>query len=171
MRCPQCQHENFPGEDYCDNCGYDLRDAALIGPNEGLGAKVITDTVMNLAPPEPLIMDSNSTVMEAVELMKNRGHGSVLIVDDGELKGIFTERDLLIRVVVKKLSPDAVKLKNVMTKEPQSLMETDSIAFALNRMSIHSIRHIPIMRNGDSTGFISVRGMLKYLAEHTIEQQ
>ncbi|MCH8927430.1 MAG: CBS domain-containing protein [Candidatus Marinimicrobia bacterium] len=169
MRCPQCDSDNFPGEDYCENCGTDLRESDLFTP-EGLGAKVLSDTITNLDPPEPLVVNSDATVKDAVELMKTRGHGSVIIVDEGKFNGIFTERDLLKRVVSKGLEADSVIISKVMTKKVQTLKETDSIAFALNRMSIHSIRHIPIMRKNKPVGIISVRGMLKYLAEHTLEK-
>ena len=117
-----------------------------------------------------MVVSSDATVKDAVELMKTRGHGSVIIVDDGKFNGIFTERDLLKRVVSKGLEADSVSISKVMTKKVQTLKETDSIAFALNRMSIHSIRHIPIMRNNKPIGIISVRGMLKYLSEHTLEK-
>ncbi len=170
MKCPHCATDNFPGEDYCANCGNDLRDAGMITPDKGLGAKVLTDTIQALDPPDPLTVSPDSTVREAVDLMRRKRHGSVLIVDDGKLKGIFTERDLLKRVVVKKLKLDSVKISAVMTKDPQSLGESDSIAFALNRMSVNSIRHVPVIKDDEPIGFISVRGMLKYLAMHTLER-
>jgi len=170
MKCPQCNHENFPGEDSCSNCGSDLMDADLTKPKKGFGALILSDTIEKLAPPEPLIVKPDSTIKEAVELMIKHGHGSVLVVDNEELVGIFTERDLLKRVVSKGLEADSVNISKVMTKKVQTLKETDSIAFALNRMSIHSIRHIPIMRKKIPVGIISVRGMLKYLAEHTLEK-
>lgn len=169
MRCPQCDSDNFPGEDYCQNCATDLRETDLF-TTEGLGAKVLSDTVTNLDPPKPVVVNSDATVKDAIDLMKSRGHGSVIIVDEGKFKGIFTERDLLKRVISKGLEADSVSISKVMTKKVQSLKETDSIAFALNRMSVHSIRHIPIMRSGVPIGIISVRGMLKYLAEHTLEK-
>ena len=171
MKCPQCHHENFPGEDNCENCGFDLMDTELIQPKKGFGALILSDTVEKLAPPEPLIVKLDSTIKEAVELMIKHGHGSVLVVDNEELVGIFTERDLLKRVVRAKLDVNTIKISEVMTSEPQSLSETDSIAFALNRMAVHSIRHIPIITDSKVSGFISVRGMLRYISEHTLERQ
>ncbi len=168
MKCPQCYHDNFPGEDNCANCGFDLMDSDLTKPKKGFGALILSDTVEKLAPPEPLFVKPDSTVKEAVELMIKRGHGSVLVVDDNALVGIFTERDLLTRVVRAKLDVNTIKISKVMTTEPQTLADTDSIAYALNRMAVHSIRHIPIISDGKASGFISVRGMLKYITEHTL---
>ena len=146
-------------------------DTELIQPKKGFGALILSDTVEKLAPPEPLIVKLDSTIKEAVELMIKHGHGSVLVVDNEELVGIFTERDLLKRVVRAKLDVNTIKISEVMTSEPQSLSETDSIAFALNRMAVHSIRHIPIITDSKVSGFISVRGMLRYISEHTLERQ
>ena len=102
--------------------------------------------------------------------MIKHGHGSVLVVENEELIGIFTERDLLKRVVNVRLDVSVAKISEVMTGEPQSLSDSDSIAYALNRMAVHSIRHVPIMSNNKVSGFISVRGMLKYISEHTLER-
>ena len=170
MKCPQCNHENFPGEDSCSNCGSDLMDVDLTKPKKGFGALILSDTIEKLAPPEPLIVKPDSTIKEAVELMIKHGHGSVLVVDSEELIGIFTERDLLKRVVRTRLDVNTNKISEVMTSEPQSLSGSDSIAYALNRMAVHSIRHIPIITDSKVSGFISVRGMLKYISEHTLER-
>ena len=145
-------------------------DADLTKPKKGFGALILSDTIEKLAPPEPLIVKPDSTIKEAVELMIKHGHGSVLVVDNEELVGIFTERDLLKRVVRTRLDVNMNKISEVMTSEPQSLSGSDSIAYALNRMAVHSIRHIPIITDSKVSGFISVRGMLKYISEHTLER-
>lgn len=145
-------------------------DADLTKPKKGFGALILSDTIEKLAPPEPLIVKPDSTIKEAVELMIKHGHGSVLVVDSEELVGIFTERDLLKRVVRTRLDVNTNKISEVMTSEPQSLSGSDSIAYALNRMAVHSIRHIPIITDSKVSGFISVRGMLKYISEHTLER-
>ena len=145
-------------------------DADLTKPKKGFGALILSDTIEKLAPPEPLIVKPDSTIKEAVELMIKHGHGSVLVVDNEELIGIFTERDLLKRVVRARLDVNTNKISEVMTSEPQSLSGSDSIAYALNRMAVHSIRHIPIITDSKVSGFISVRGMLKYISEHTLER-
>ena len=170
MKCPQCYHENFPGEDYCSNCGSDLTDTELTKPQKGFGALILSDTIEKLAPPDPLIVKPDSTIKKAVELMIKHGHGSVIVADNDKMVGIFTERDLLKRVVKARLDVNVVNISEVMTSEPQSLSESDSIAYALNRMAVHSIRHIPIITENKVSGFISVRGMLKYIAEHTLER-
>ena len=145
-------------------------DVDLTKPKKGFGALILSDTIEKLAPPEPLIVKPDSTIKEAVELMIKHGHGSVLVVDSEELVGIFTERDLLKRVVRTRLDVNTNKISEVMTSEPQSLSGSDSIAYALNRMAVHSIRHIPIITDSKVSGFISVRGMLKYISEHTLER-
>jgi CBS domain-containing protein len=90
----------------------------------------------------------------------------VLVLDDEWLAGIFTERDLLLRCADKDL--DRLKLSEVMTREPQALREDDTLACALNLMSVGGYRHVPILRDGHLIGFLSVRGILRYLADNAL---
>ena len=168
MKCPQCQTENMPGEDYCVNCGSDLMDIGSTAGSEGLGDRILTESIMTLNPPEPLTINSEALIFDAVELMRQNKFGSVLITDGDTLKGIFTERDFLKRVLNKGLDINSVKISEVMTRKTQSLQTTDSIAYALNMMSVHGIRHIPLLDNEKPVGFVSVRGMLKYLGAQTL---
>jgi CBS domain-containing protein len=103
-------------------------------------------------------------VLEAIGLMQEGRVGCVLVVLGGRLMGIFTERDVLIHVVGR--SVDAVKtpVRRLMTADPEYLRPTDSIAYALNAMSLGGYRHIPLVDDARRpVGVISVRDVINYL--------
>jgi CBS domain-containing protein len=130
---------------------------------------LLEDPLSRLNAPRPITLKATESVARAVELMKRHRYGSVLVLDErGELKGIFTERDLLRRVDKGSASLDAVELAAVMTPNPQTLREGDTIACALNRMAVGGYRHIPLLRDGKPVGFVSIRGILRYIAQNAL---
>lgn len=107
----------------------------------------------------------NMTVKETVELLNSKKIGCALIIDDnGETVGIFTERDFLRKLALANVDMSKVKVKDYMTPDPEILSEEDPIAFALNRMSDGSYRHIPITRNGDVKYMLSVKDIVDHIA-------
>jgi CBS domain-containing protein len=97
----------------------------------------------------------------------NGGHvGCALVVRDGKLVGIFTERDVLRKVAGAKLDLTATPVEQVMTPNPDTLPATASIAFALREMSVEGYRHIPLVNaDGSPEGVVSVRDIVTWLVE------
>jgi CBS domain-containing protein len=136
-------------------------------PQRGaLHEMLLEDPISQLNVPKPIVLQVSDPVSLAAKLMSKFRYGSVLVLDDEWLAGIFTERDLLLRCADKDL--DRLKLSEVMTREPQALREDDTLACALNLMSVGGYRHVPIMRDGHLIGFLSVRGILRYLADNAL---
>ncbi|HXC51951.1 MAG TPA: CBS domain-containing protein [Candidatus Limnocylindrales bacterium] len=126
--------------------------------------KVLTRPLAVLPPSEPVLIESPASVLEAVHLMRDRHAGCVLIVRAGKLKGIFTDRDVVARVVAAGLDPSKIAVRRVMTADPETLRPTDSIAFALNLMSLGGYRHIPLVdKSGTPVGTVSVKDIVGYL--------
>lgn len=98
------------------------------------------------------------TVKEAVDKMNKNNIGAILILDEtGCLEGIFTERDVLTRVVGKGLDPSVIKIQDVMTKKPLSVPEDYPLAHALLRIVDSGIRHMPVTSGSRVVGMISMR--------------
>jgi len=94
---------------------------------------------------EVLIFDKNMSVFDAVQKMASLNYGSAIIGEQGKLLGIFTERDLLNRVVSQNLDAKNTPLIQVMTHNPQTANNQDDVIDSLNRMSSGRFRHLPIV--------------------------
>ncbi len=96
----------------------------------------------------------------------NENHtGCVLVQKGGKLVGIFTERDVLNKVFFREDSR-TVAVEAVMTKSPETLEADETIAFALNKMSVGGYRHIPIVEpGGKPVGVLSVRDIVDFLVD------
>lgn len=98
-------------------------------------------------------LKKSSTVRDAAVLMDKKEVSSVLVVKpDGELRGIFTVRDVARRIVGNHLDPDSVKMKDVMTRNVTCVRPDETPQGALRIMRDGHFRHLPVTKNGKSTG-------------------
>lgn len=105
-----------------------------------------------------LSMPETATVLEAARGMAARRIGAVPVMRDGKLIGLFTERDLLNRVVAEGTDPAGITLDQVMTPDPVTISMERSLADALNTMFDNRFRHLPVMsRDGNLVGVMSRR--------------
>jgi CBS domain-containing protein len=108
----------------------------------------------------PVTADASMTVAAASRLMKSRRIGAILVIDDGRLAGIFTERDALFRVIAEGRSPDTTKLGEVMTVNPRTISPDRPFGHALHLMYEGEFRHVPVVENGRPLGMVSARDAL-----------
>jgi len=109
---------------------------------------------------EALIAPARMTVSEAARLMKQNKFGAVMVVEDGRLVGIFTERDALFRIVAEGRDPKIVQLASVMTRDPQTIHPDRPFADALHLMHASGFRHVPVVEDGRPIGMVSARDAL-----------
>ncbi len=100
-------------------------------------------------------IDLGSTARDAADTMHRHHIGSVVIVNDGKIAGIFTERDLLNRVVAPGLDPAATPVRDVMTSKLAVCTRDTTIEECRGVMSRSKMRHLPVVENGDLIGIIS----------------
>lgn len=112
-----------------------------------------------IARDEPLIGRKSDTVREATRRMAEHACSSILICENDKLVGIFTERDLLVRVVAADLDPDKVTLGEVMTPDPDTIDGSEPVIEAIRRMDEFSYRHLPVMEGGKILGVVSWRDL------------
>jgi CBS domain-containing protein len=128
--------------------------------------------VRSLIEPHKLLMaSSEATVREATEMMASRGVGAVLVVDREELLGIFTERDVVFRVVARGLDPDATRLSSVMTPEPKTIAPEKSYGVAMAVMHENGFRHLPVVDKGVPIGVVSSRSALDPELEEFVSEE
>ena len=112
------------------------------------------------------------SVAKAAWMMKKNKVGAVLVVEQGRLVGIFTERDAVYRVMALGLSPDTTVLRDVMTPEPLTVTPDESLGTALLLMHENGFRHAPVIEDGRPIGVVSARQALDPdLEEFTVEAE
>ena len=128
---------------------------------------LLNDTIRILGPDEPLSVRESVSVADAVAAMMAMRRAAVLVVDeDGRLQGIFTERDVLTRVVAPGLGPRVTQVGQVMTRDPEALAVTDRVAYAVNRMSVAGYRTIPLVDTARRpVGVVTVSHFIKWMAD------
>ncbi|MCB9832888.1 MAG: CBS domain-containing protein [Planctomycetes bacterium] len=126
----------------------------------------LTAPLADLSLRPAITIPPETSLRGAVRRMKEAGIGSVLIEDGGRLTGIFTERDLLMRVVDEGLDLDRTPVAEVMSREPQTLRLSDAVSFAINMMSEGGLRHVPVTdQGGRPRHVVSVRDLARWLAD------
>ena len=131
-----------------------------------LTRNLMIESVARLNPLPPRCLDSTGTVAAAVELMRKNRVGSVLIVEEKKLVGIFTERDLLKKILAAGRSL-GVPITAAMTSNPVSVNVRDSVRRAVERMQAGGYRHLPVVDERDHpVGMLSAKRIVRFLAEH-----
>jgi CBS domain-containing protein len=132
-----------------------------------LGAAILHQPIRELATLKPAIcVPPGTSIRSAIERMQHSGVGCVLVEDDAKLIGIFTERDVLTRVVGAAIDVDRTPVAAIMTPDPEALSPDDRVTYALNRMSVGGFRHIPLVdERGRPVGVVSMRNVVDYIVD------
>ncbi|MFI5226922.1 MAG: CBS domain-containing protein [Candidatus Limnocylindrales bacterium] len=163
MICPACGFDNIEGNDECARCGTPLTAEDRPAPHTRFEARLVGGRLAELASHEPRTVPPAAPVAEVVAGMRRDGVDGVLVVDDGRLVGIFTERDALLKLAGRGLA--GITVSDVMTADPVVLREDDSVAVALNKMAVGGFRHIPLVDGGRPTGIVTARDLFHRIAE------
>ena len=113
----------------------------------------------------------DKTVSQAARLMAAKNAGAVLVIEGDQLVGIFTERDVVFRVIAPGLEPKATLLREVMTADPKTLGPTHSYGHALVLMQENGFRHVPVVDEGQAIGIISSRNAMDPDLEEFVADQ
>ena len=115
-------------------------------------------------------VSESDTVAQAARQMTELHVGAILVLQGERLRGIFSERDLMKRVVVERLDPESTPVRAVMTTDVVSVDELASLEEAMELMQSHNCRHLPVMRGSRVVGFLSMRDLMNFeLARKTEE--
>jgi len=120
-------------------------------------------SLLKIAHVPPPTVEPNATVLDAIRLMEREHVGAVAVVERGQLKGIFTERDVTLRVALRELKPSAMRVGDVMTSPPKTADDDMSEEEALTHMVEQHVRHLPIVaKDGRLLGMLSIRNVLEH---------
>ncbi len=162
MTCPVCQWQNYEGDDLCENCGADLRAADAPEPATGFRGPLLGTHLEELGAPPPRIVDGSEDVADLIELMHQEGIDCLLVTESGQLAGIFTDRDALLKLAGRGLEHRPIR--ELMTPDPVVLRHDDPIAVAIHKMALGGFRHVPIVEHGRPIAVVSASDIFRHLA-------
>jgi len=127
--------------------------------------------VLKVAETPPTIVSPTTTVLETVEAMVRNRVGAAVVIDHGTLVGIFSERDVMTRVVLPQKSASKILVAEVMSAPVQTIPQEVSDSEALNIMFENHIRHLPIVDGeGKVLGMLSIRNLLQRRVEDLADE-
>lgn len=113
-----------------------------------------------MEPHKVLTAPPDTTVSKAAELMAKRNVGAVMVVENEQLIGIFTERDAVFRVIARGRDSNTTLLSEVMTTAPKTIDPDKTFGYALLMMYENGFRHVPVIEHGKPIGIVSSRNAL-----------
>lgn len=108
----------------------------------------------------------NETVYDAIKKMADLNIGALLVLDDGKVKGIISERDYRNKVILKGRTSASTPVKDIMVKQVFCVNSSDSINLCMQLMTEKKIRHLPVLNNGELAGIISIGDVVKSVIEN-----
>ena len=148
-----------------DDDDRDLFDDEHPGPQVLESALANTELSQVVSQP-PLLVSASTTLADTIHLMQRERRASVLVMEGDRLVGIFTERDVLMKVAGQPLDMVHTPVSASMTPDPFTLPADANVAFALNKMVLEGFRHIPLVDDdGRPTAVVSMRNLIEHLGE------
>jgi signal-transduction protein with cAMP-binding, CBS, and nucleotidyltransferase domain len=153
--CYRCGHifegENTPEE--CPNCHYSLTFWIE-------AAETRAPRVRDFVKIDPLMIDANESVLKAAQMMREKGAGNILVMVNGEPRGIMTERDILNRVAADDLISSTVSVRKIMTSPMISIEADEPLSEGVKLMAKHKIRTVFVTDHGKPLGLLNMRSVV-----------
>jgi CBS domain-containing protein len=116
----------------------------------------MTRKMRDIMSPAPECMASTESVSAAARAMRERGIGTVLVMEDGRLYGVVTDRDIIVRVLAEDRDPLATRLGEICSADLAVLGPDDDVAQAIRLVKEQAVRRIPIVADGTPVGVVSI---------------
>ncbi|MGM9477884.1 CBS domain-containing protein [Pedobacter sp. GSP4] len=108
-------------------------------------------------------VSENISVLDALKVMTEKNISAVLVMENGKLSGIFTERDYARKIILQGKSSKDTLIMEAMTANPITITLTDSIDYCMELMTERHIRHLPIVVNDEVKGMVSIGDVVKFI--------
>lgn len=105
---------------------------------------------------KPVALQAGTTLVEAARAMRDHDVGDILVLDDITIRGIVTDRDIVVRAVAEGRDPESTVLAQISSNDPVSLTEDDSVDRAVELMRQHAVRRLPVVVDGQPVGIVSL---------------
>ncbi len=163
IRCPVCGHENYAGEDACEECGGDLRTLDIPQDAVDFHGRLLGEHLDALGIERPPTVVAGTSARAAIARMKDDGLECLLVVEGDRLRGIVTYQDAIVKL--QGMALEGMVVDALMTPDPVVLRHDDTTAVALNKMAVGGFRHIPIVEDGRLVGLVQARNLFGHLLE------
>ncbi|MBI4394854.1 MAG: CBS domain-containing protein [Candidatus Omnitrophica bacterium] len=171
IKCPSCGFENILGSDRCEHCFHTLMQTGLPQPKKDdkfQQAIMVTPVLALLTGKDLLVCSPEDTVQKVVRVFQKEDKGCILVYDQKKLVGILSNRDLLLRVAGRYKDLSKVKIKEVMTRNPEYVTEDAPIAYIVNRMAMGGCRHVPVLAtDGHPYSIAIIKDVLSFLSRRS----
>lgn len=162
MHCPDCGFENLAGAESCDRCGQPLVEQG--GPACSLSFRLLETEVGVLVSRPPVFVTADVSIGESLNRLCAESIGCLLVKDGaGKLCGIFSERDAVLKTDPQVDGAWDRPVSELMTADPETIDAAEKVAFAIRAMDLGGYRHLPVTRDGDVIGVVTVRDVLGFL--------
>jgi CBS domain-containing protein len=106
--------------------------------------------------PNPISLRESATLSQAAEAMKDRNIGDVLVMDDGGICGIVTDRDIVVRGIAAHKNPESASLGEICSKELITVNVDEDVDTVIQQMRERALRRVPVLQDGSPVGIISL---------------
>ena len=118
-------------------------------------------SILSLALVPAVTIEQSASVTQGILLMQQEKMGALFVVDNDQLQGVLTERDVMVRVALHQRDPAITRIGDVMTSPAWTLSPDATVGDAIGMMAAHRVRHLPIVSQGSVKGMVSLRHMLR----------
>jgi CBS domain-containing protein len=116
----------------------------------------MAQTVEEIMTRDPRTVNASDTIVDAARVMRDNDIGDVIVMEDGQVTGIVTDRDIVVRGVAEGLDPDSTEVREVCTAGVETIEPDASVDDALRRMREKDIRRLPVAKSGRPVGILSL---------------
>lgn len=122
--------------------------------------KTVTDLLRDKAQPNNFV-DSNTTVFDALVMMSTVNLSYLVVMESGQFKGIFSERDYTRNVILKGRTSDSTLVKEVMTTNLPSVATSDTVETCMKLLDLHKTRYLPVLKGNQLIGVVTLNDVLR----------
>lgn len=127
----------------------------------------MSQLVRNFMTRDPLALDARTTAREAARRMRDNGIGDVVVTEDGRLRGIVTDRDLVVRCIAEDCAPHETEIGALCSEQLVTVEPDTEMSEAVRLMETHAVRRLPVVQGQQTVGIISIGDLAVELDPHS----